>query len=80
MLIPEWVAAEIAAGRTELQHLLDTAPFDRAAVPARPQSPAVGEAEIRLGSISRFPRDLGVGAGDTVHLHFDTKGRFDVSL
>src|SRR5699024_11005334 len=32
MLIPEWIAAEIAAGRTELQQLLNTAPFDRAAV------------------------------------------------
>ena len=156
MLIPEWIAAEIAAGRTELQQLLDTAPFDRAAVrtvagsgdfqivdghvrlsdvpspgtwfPQReptlltswsmplevteellsdapvpvplavgslvqvyrhghralesrlgPQALSMDETEVRLGSIARFLRDLGVGVGDTVHLHFDTTGRFDVS-
>lgn len=157
MLIPDWIAAEIAAGRTDLQQLLDAAPFDRAAVrtvagsgdfrivdghvrpadvpspgtwfPQReptlrtswsmplevtgelladaavpvplaigtlvqayrhghrffssrlgPQALVMDDAEIRLGSISRFLRDLGAGVGDTVHLHFDTTGRFDVSL
>lgn len=156
MLIPEWIAAEIAAGRTDLQMLLDAAPFDRAAVrtvaasgdfqivdghvrladvpspgtwfPQReptlvsswslpvtvteemladdavpvplavgslvqvyrhghralesrlgPQALSMDETEVRLGSIARFLRDLGVGVGDTVHLHFDTTGRFDVS-
>ncbi|MDO5668720.1 MAG: hypothetical protein Q4G50_01825 [Corynebacterium sp.] len=32
MLIAEWIAAEIDAGRTALQPMLDSTPFDRAAV------------------------------------------------
>jgi len=157
MLIPEWLAAEIAAGRTDLQQLLESTPFDRAAVrtvagsgdfqivdghvrfasvpspgtwfPQReptlltswsmplevteelladapvpvplavgslvqvyrhghrsfssrlgPQGLVMDDTEIRLGSIARFLRDLGVGVGDTVHLHFNINGRFDVSL
>ncbi|MDO5511764.1 hypothetical protein [Corynebacterium sp.] len=156
MLIPDWIAAEIHAGRTELQALLDTAPFDRAAVrtvagsgdfrisnghvhfadvpspgtwfPQReptlvtswtlpvvvtegmladapvpvplaigslvqvyrqghrsldtrlgPQAVMMDDTEIRLGSIARFLRELGASAGDTVRLHFDTTGAFDVT-
>lgn len=156
MLIPEWIAAEIHAGRTELQPMLDSAPYDRAAVrtvaasgdfqivdghvrmadvpspgtwfPQReptlvaswslpvtvteelladasvpvplaigslvqvhrqghrsldtrlgPQALMMDDTEIRLGSIARFLRDLGASVGDTVHLHFDTTGSFDVS-
>ena len=157
MLIPDWIAAELAAGRTDLQSLLDAAPFDRAAVrtiatigdfqvvdghvrladvaspgtwfPQReptlratwslpvtvttemlddapvpvplaigslvevyrqghrslgsrlgPQAVAMDDTEVSVGSITRFLRDLGASAGDTVHLHFDTAGGFDVSL
>lgn len=32
MIIPEWIAAEIAAGRTQLQPMLDRAPFPTPAV------------------------------------------------
>ncbi|QGU05234.1 hypothetical protein CETAM_09925 [Corynebacterium comes] len=32
LLIPDWIASELEAGRTHLQPMLDSAPFDRAAV------------------------------------------------
>lgn len=156
MLIPDWIAAEIAVGRTELQQMLDTTTFDRAAVrtvattgdfevvdghvrfadsvapgtwfPQRepslsgrwslpvqvtaellddatvpvplavgaiaevyrlghrsldsrlgPQAMLMDNSEVQLGSITRFLTDLGAGIGDTVHLHFDTAGGFDVT-
>lgn len=37
-LLPDWIAAEITGGRTQLQHMLDTSPFDRAALRTVAQS------------------------------------------
>ncbi|AJK69455.1 hypothetical protein [Corynebacterium marinum] len=159
-LIPDWIAAELEAGRSHLQPMLDSAPFDRAAVrtvagsgdfqivdghvrrapvpsPATwfpqiepaltaagegrwslpvtvtagmlddaavavpravgalvqlhrhghrslssrlgPQAVMMDEIEVRTGSIARFLADLAVAEGDTVHLHFDRAGEFDVT-
>ena len=159
-LIPDWIAAELEAGRSHLQPMLDSAPFDRAAVrtvagsgdfrivdghvrraqvpsPATwfpqleptlvhagegrwslpvvvtgemladaavpvpravgalvqlhrhghrslssrlgPQAVMMDEIEVRTGSIARFLADLAAAEGDTVHLHFDRAGEFDVT-
>lgn len=158
--IPDWIAAEIAAGRTHLQPMLDSAPFNRAAVrtvagsgdfqivdghvrrakvpsPATwfpqlepalvpdgegcwslpvvvteklladaslavpraigallqlhrhghrsvssrlgPQAVAMDEVEVKVGSIARFLVDLDASVGDTVHLHFDRAGEFNIT-
>lgn len=49
-LIPEWIAAEIDAGRTQLQAMLDAAPFDTAAVRTVAES---GDFEIVDGHVRR---------------------------
>ena len=51
--IPDWVAAEIAAGRTELQPLLDRAPFPAAAVHTVAES---GDFHITGGHVARISR------------------------
>lgn len=49
-LIPEWIDAEINAGRTQLQSMLDAAPFDTAAVRTVAES---GDFEIVDGHVGR---------------------------
>lgn len=50
MTVPDWVAAEVAAGRTELQPLLDRAPFPAAAVRTVAES---GDFRITGGHVAR---------------------------
>lgn len=49
-LIPEWIDAEINAGRTQLQSMLDAAPFDTAAVRTVAES---GDFQIVDGHVRR---------------------------